>query len=145
VVTLTNCLNVSLTTSAKFVRNAPVRAVLFADGRAGPAEGIGSCQAALGPPARLPRALPWESTFASLPIAPHPDGWHPFTAVRRRWVWPELVSARVGTTWSTPGIDDFELVETLEVLEVSGHDSHVVDQGSRTDEGVAERRWIRHV
>lgn len=39
--------------------------------------------------------------------------------------------------WSPPGVDDVELVETLEVLEVSGHDGHVVDQGGRADEGIA--------
>ncbi len=48
-------------------------------------------------------------------------------------------------TRSTPGIDDVEFVETPEVLEVSGHDGHVVDQGGRADEGVAERCGIRYV
>ncbi len=50
-----------------------------------------------------------------------------------------------GRRRSVPGIEDVELVKALEVLEVSRHDGHLVNQGCGADESIAERRWIGYV
>ncbi len=50
-----------------------------------------------------------------------------------------------GRSWSVPRIEDVEPVKAPEVLEISRHDGHFVDQGGRADEGVAERCGVGHM
>ena len=43
---------------------------------------------------------------------------------------------------SVPRIADSELIESLEVAEVSGGNGHVVVEGCRSDECISEGRWV---
>ncbi len=45
-----------------------------------------------------------------------------------------------GRRCSVPGIEDVDPVEAPEVLDVSRHDSHLVNQGGRAEDGIAKRR-----
>ena len=44
---------------------------------------------------------------------------------------PRKEAGKRSATWTTPGFEDVEFVETLDVLEVSGHDSAVGDRVMR--------------